>query len=391
MATFEESLPDVIRNAFCTYLDTFEGFIGNLAANPFTPFARIPLTTTRWAQRWVCNREPPEYSNPPFTGGQCPNIEYDVTVDFTLTNTSGFTIAGPNTVRVLGPVNGLVIVQPVTPGGENMQLRVLARPITDPSLEFTVVTAASAGAPWEGPFSIQSIVRVDGLPDNCGNPNPDLPGNPEPSPEIPVDVPYDDADGNPITVPIVLIFAPIRVGFNGTLNVPFRIQIDPEFNVQFNGELNLNDNEVNFNFGNPNYAPSPLPVPDDYRSPEDIPDYPPSVPNSISPLPPLPELPETKEVIRAAIVTVSNNTSVATVIGQDANPDIYAPNLGFISFAISIANGIAWTADIPVKNYRHFVPCPWEGGAVQVRGTPRPGVTWTITPVRAKIEEPITF
>lgn len=391
MVTFFDSLRNQIRGNFCNFFNTLENglnFLDLLGGGPALPYA---IGAARFGQRLLCNREPEGGTNPPFIGGQCPDVEYDVTVDFTLTDSTGFTIAGPNTVRVLGPVAGVVIVQPVTPGGENMQLRVQARPNTDPSIPFTVVTAASAGAPWEGPFSISNIVRVDGLPDECGD-RPPTPTEPSlPSPPILIPVPYDDNDGIPIVIPIVLIYAPIRIDIDGSLVVPFRIQINPDFNVNLNGTLNLGNGNINFNFGSPNYPPSPFPRPDDYDSPDDIPPYPPTVPNSISPTPPVPTLPETKEVIRAVIVTVNTYASDATIIGQDNNPDIYAPNLGFVNFGISSNNAIAWTGDIAVKNFRHFIPCPWEGGAVQVRGTPRPGVTWTLTPVRARVEVPIAF
>jgi len=286
------------------------------------------------------------------------------------------------TVRGLGPVLGFSIQQ--DPG----------------SVQFIFVDF-SDGSDYAGNLNlpdeqfvncaITNVVRVDGLPDTCGDPLPPTPTPPQPSDPIDVDVPWTDEDGNDLDITLPVIFAPIRVDINGELIVPFRVSVDPTFNVNFNGSININTGDVSINFKNINTPPKSSPNQDDYGSPDDIPDYPPEVPNSIIPIPPQPDEPETAQVIRACIVTITDYDSNATVIFQDDNPDIYAPNLGFINFGISINNAIAWTSDIPVKNFRNFIPCPWEGGAIAVRGTPRPGVEWIITPVRLRVEEPVEF
>ena len=90
-------------------------------------------------------------------------------------------------------------------------------------------------------------------------------------------------------------------------------------------------------------------------------------------------------------VTTVTDESRGTVIDQLDTPDIIAPNLGFIQFAIAVSNKIGWTVDIPVKNHRFFCECPWIGGAIDVRGTPRAGVEWIITPVYANEEKSQTF
>lgn len=391
MATFEEALLDGIRSAFCTYLDTFEGFIANLAENPLTPFAKIPLATTRFAQRLVCNREPNPVSNPPFTGGQCA-FNYTVNVSWTRKARIAFVCQNVNEsnsqINVLGPIAGLEVVNTSTPGEKRLQI------IHNNGLSRRDVYTYSgvSGCPAEFvSYAITSVTPSSGGPDTCGDPPNEQPGDPKPSDPIDIDITYIDADGDTFTVPINIVYAPIRVELNGNLTVPFRVQIDPTVDVSFNGTININTGDINIDFGNSNYPPSTLPKPDDYDCPDDIPDYPPTVPNSISPLPPTPPEDDTNTVIRAVIVTVASYNSNGTIIGQDDNPDIYVPNLGFINFAISVDNAIAWTSDIPVKNFRNFIPCEWNAGAVAVRGTPRPGVTWTLTPVRAKVEKPIEF
>lgn len=384
MTTFLDSLNNTIKNAFCAYLDTFEGFQSWFFENDAIPTTPPTLVAARWANRALCNMEPPPFTGPPFQGGQCP-VTYSITTEIYACVTAGCGTQGPYGLgNYLGPITGLRGgFQP----GQGWGVF-----ISHAGVE-SYFNLSSGGPTTYVSFDVQNpiLTRLDGQPDNCGNPTPPIDPTPPPYPRIPRDVPYQDNDGNNFTIPIILVFAPVRVNIDGTLNVPFRIQLDPEFNVEFNGTLNINNGNINFNFGNPNIAPGPFPQPDDFDSPDNTPGYPPTVPNSISPISPTPAEPETKEVIRAVIVTVTANTSASTVIYQDNNPDIYAPDLGFINFAISVDNAVAWTSNIPVKNFRNFIQCDWEGGAIEVRGTPRPGVAWTITPIRAKIEKPIPF
>jgi hypothetical protein len=259
----------------------------------------------------------------------------------------------------------------------------------------TVVTFAgdSTGCPGQfRNFSITAVIPPVGVPDSCGNPVPDFPDAPEPPiPPVDVDFTYQDNDGVDVDFNAPITFAPVNIDLNGNVIIPFRIDIDPLFNIPINGTLNVNTGDIEFNFGNVNYNPSPFPQPDDFDTDDDIPDVPPSVPDDIpNPSPDNPE-PETTTVIRGVIVTVTEYNSDVTIIGQESNPDIYAPNLGFVNFGITVAGSQAWSHDIPVKNFRQIIECPWLGGATSVAGTPRPGVEWTLSPVRSTQEETITF
>lgn len=383
MSSFQESLQNAIRGSFCSYIGTLDGFLTWLFEDDPIPTTPPPLVWARFMRRYFCNQEPPPFTSPPFEGGQCVGVSYfvDILADIRVDGESVRGYPFVFTVRGNGPIGGLY-------------------------LEYVAVNQTSLRIQWGSPqpvigntvsedeyyadYRILDIRREDGQPDNCGNLT-DSPETPTPSPIIFLPVPYEDNNGNNFNIPLNIIFAPVRVDIDGSLNIPFRLQIDPNFELNINGTLNLNTGGINFNFGNPNLPPKGFPKQDDYDSPDDIPDYPPDIPNSISPVPPEPEEDETTEIIRAVIVTVTNYASNATVIDQADNPDIYAPNLGFVQFAISVNNAIAWTSDIPVKNFRNFIVCPWEGGAIKVRGTPRTGVTWTLTPVRLRIEEPIIF
>lgn len=394
MVTFREAVTNSIRNAFCSYLGLYEGFLNSLPSAPPPVddlFPEIPIAVTRFTRRLLCNREPPEESNPPFTGGQCPTL-YAVRVDGVVNRPPPLTPLPFD--FTIGNVLGAITVARVTTRGDDIVFEVLAQPnVPNPDGDYTEVLFANA---VPNGFTVASWFltgpnRQDGLPDDCGNPLPPVPTPPQPSDPIEVPVEWTDEDDNVLSITIPVIFAPVRVDIDGTLNVPFKFDIDPTFNVNFNGTININTGDINFNFGNQNTPPSKYPGQDDYQSPDDVPDYPPDVPNGVAPIPPAPPEDETTSVIRAVIVTVTDYASNATIIDQAENPDIYAPNLGFVQFAISVKNAVAWTSDIPVKNFRNFIPCPWEGGALEVRGTPRPGVTWTLSPVRIAIEEPVVF
>lgn len=88
------------------------------------------------------------------------------------------------------------------------------------------------------------------------------------------------------------------------------------------------------------------------------------------------------------LVTVINPGARGRVgtLFQGDNPDIAVPNYGYVNF-LCRAGGFqgGWTPDQPVKNGRCFIPCPWDGGAYAVEGTPQPGVEWVLTPVYAKV------
>jgi len=395
MATFSESLNATVGNALCTLLRFNDAALSTIIEySPVFPVAnapRLPLGMVRWGIRNFCNYEPPEITDPPFSGGQCA-INYTVNTTFERQTVVAFVCQfNPpefaSNSGILGPIVGLE----VEPGDTGQALVIVHG---GGSLR-TEVTEAADNTGCPGIFrnySITSVVPPIGVPDDCGNPVPDYPdADPPPLAPIDIDFTYQDGDDTDIDFEGTLVFAPVVVNINGEVNIPFRLTIDPTFDIKINGEVNLNTGDINFNFGNNNFNPSPFPQPDDFNTDDDIPDVPPTVPDDIpNPSPNVPE-PDTTTVIRGCIVSVLTYDSDATQIGQDGNPNIYAPNLGFVSFGCDIGGIQAWTTDIPVKNFRQIIECPWIGGATLVRGTPRPGVEWVVSPVRATSEQTITF
>lgn len=379
--SFQDELLNGLRSAWCTVLQNTGNFLDALP-DPIVESGDVPIARlNRWLYRQFCNREPPAAPTPPFSGGQCPTM-YDVTLLKNAVLGNGDPKPGyPDsiTVRGMGPVEGFIITQ-------------------DPGSVQVIFVVFADGNDYAGNLNlpdeefvncaITNIVRLDGLPDNCGDPPPETPP-PEPDyNDIDVDIEYSPDVGADITVPVNFTFAPVRVNIRGEATIPINIDVGG-VNAYVNGEFNLNTGDITFNFGNRNYGNHDKPKPDDYGTDDNLPDNPDDVPDDVTIPLPDDDTNDPVSVIRGVIVTVTETSNVITTIIQNDNPDIYAPNLGYVQFAIPIGRNIAWTSDIPVKNKRNFIPCPWEGGALDVRGTPRPGVTWVLTPVYLEIEKPL--
>lgn len=388
--TFRDELFNSVRGGFCQALQLQRNYYGWVGRNPFFITGRLAQGFMDAAYRLMCNQEPPPPPDPDFTGGQCDNVSYDVTVTYEVRQSGSVLDADTRLLRVNGKVNGLRPVLDNDEPGTSYQIQLLVDPANNGGIDFVNVTAGSGGGPYTSTQGIDSIVRTDGAPDTCGDPPPPIP-EPEPGfnePNVPVV--YSPDFGPDITIPLVFIFAPVRVNLTGNLTVPVRINLGG-INPQFNGDLNLNQGDLNLNFGNPNYNRDGLPNPDGYEAPTDTPDVPDDVPDDVPNPPPISNDDVTTRILRACIVTVTSVSPAISEIYQDDNPNIYAPNLGYVNFAVNVGGTISWTSDIPVKNRRNFISCEWEGGAVSVRGTPRPGVAWTIRPVYALVEDAVEF
>lgn len=385
--TFLEETGNAIRNGLCTIIDTAQDFGLGLSAGTDYRGIGASVDILRFAQRLLCNREPSAGYDPPFIGGQCTgyySVDYSTTYD-TRSIPPPNIITAPATITfVYGPIRGLRIDR----GSTLEQVIIIGSDSTGSTPQdyggFAIATSAG-----EGIISavITGVLRNGGLPDDCGNFPPELPPS-EPGDRTTItNYSYTNNEGDDIDIDATMRFGDLNFTLDGTLQIGGRIEFtnDP-FSPEFNFNLNLSTGSVSITPGNPNYPPSGNPNGDNYGA-DDVPDYPPDVPNSI--LPPSPDVPEdgTVQVIRGVIITVSVANSRATIIEQVGNPNIYAPALGYINFAISIGGAIAWTSDIPVKNLRNFIHCPWEGGAVEVRGTAFNGVSWELSPVYGTLEK----
>lgn len=385
MASFIDAIGNTIRSGVCSYLSTYNNFNDALYGEGGLVGA-IPRATGRTAYRMLCNDEPPEPPPPPFTGGQCPKKYY---VGYSVTYDSD-TASGnqPDTVNsstfVWGPIQGFYMNTP-----NNGNFSVVAKETAFGPQKTIVLYTGGADAGGIISYEIQGIFTADGSPDDCGNPPPVIP--PPDSPSTTTNTSYETNNNVSVTVPINLTYAPVNIDVNGELNIPVRVNIPVDADVNFNANLSFNTGDITFNFGDSNYSPGSKSSPSCYDSPSDTPDVPPDVPVDVpSPDPDDPE-PETIRLLRAAIVTVNVVPDGITEIFQDDNPNVFIPRLGNVQFLIRVGNRLAWTEEIAIKNKRQFVVCPWEGGAIDVRGTPQPNVVWNIAPVYAIQEQAVLF
>lgn len=372
-------------NAEQLWLGVVNQAIDGVTGEPsYQPLPMNGLITA--ANRALCNREPPELVQPPFSGGQCPirygPIEYQWTYESSTEGprTSFDNFRGP--LRFSSPERdeGTNVTRVfITHFGKNTPA-VSPSPITE---QFSSV--ATIDPEETASFTINSIGTLGGLPDDCGDPPIPVPVRRLPTPVTVNNFNYIDNSSNVINLGDVNFqvgFANINV--DGRVYIPVQVQF-PDFNLDV--DLNLNgeiDIDVDIAFGG---GKRPRPQPTD----PEVPDTP-DTPDPIPPLPdvPVPEDPNEERVIIGALVTSTITDPLrASVIGQGDNPDIYIPKLGHINFLVRIRNGgVAWLSDIPVKNTKNLIPVDWPYGAVGVEGTPELGVSFDIQPVYDVRERP---
>lgn len=390
MVDFGQALRDYVRFGYCTSLGNIATF-GEIFGGGGSGIGEFGINAARFLHNQVCNTPPPPLPDPPFSGGQCP-VQYDVTVQ--ITRASG-AIQNPFTVGTVR-VNGAVGSAGFLSGAGNSTLVfVNANPIGgSPPGRYSVGSVATnfGGGEDVNSATITNIVRVDGQPDNCGDPTPVIPPYVPGSNSITNNVNYTDEGGNNITIPVVVAFGYASVDVNGTLNVPFTLNLDVTPTANITGNFNLNTGDVTYNAGNPALPSSSCGgnsndyVPD----PDNLPPESPTSPDQPDP-PPDPDKPQTRKLLVACLVTVSETAPGVTEIIQDGNPNVFAPDLGLVSFRVSAGGFTGWTEDFRVKNQRQFIPCPWKGGAIDVTGTPRLGSVMTITPIYEKVTVGQTF
>lgn len=391
MVDFRTGLIGRIRDAFCTVVFNLQDFGFGLDVGVEYRGTKATVDTLRFAQRLVCNREPSAAYEPPFVGGQC-FTNYLLVVEVDVPRLDGFPsgLSGPYTRSgVPGRIEGLGLrTLPGVPSSV-YQLFIRSRPSSGALVETELLQApVDVYQVPEGTFT--SVTRQDGLPDDCGSQYPTPPPSQPGDRTTNIDFVYTDNSSNNINIDGSVTFGDMVIGSNNDIKIPFRVTIDDILPFTFNGDISLSTGDINLNLGNPNYSPTFKPNPDGYTTDEPPPPLPDVPTDAIPPSSNQPEG-ETRRVIRGAFVTTSMDGSRGSVIDQFDSPDIIAPNLGYISFAIAVSDRVAWSSDIAVKNHRWFCECPFEGGAIAVRGTPRPGVEWTITPVYLQQEKTQLF
>ena len=206
----------------------------------------------------LCGSSPalPAPDAPAVPGGKCACIQYDVTYTGKLPQSSQFT----GTDRVFGPIT----VYSWQSNANNLlkfgYFYFLQDCVT--RTELNVVDNVSAQDIANGSCfaRIDSIVRVDGNPDNCGGQLPNYIPKAPTLPDVNRTAPIVIAPGITVVTPIIIVrptanitLAPrVNINFNPTFNLP-DIGIAIKFDI---AGIEINNN-VNFNIGNPSFPPDP--------------------------------------------------------------------------------------------------------------------------------------
>lgn len=390
MTAYTDGLNEAAYNAFCDV--TRAGVAAGVITAAFTAatgagilggIALAGVSAHLYAS--YCGRPPgvPPTGEPQdWEGGQCEDVLYRVavTIDLYLLPKTANISVGP-VGDVFYPTGPISLIEVYDTGDTDNDIRIRASwkgGSKDGS--FVKGTNNDPENPQWGYQNPQIVVtREDGLPDICGNPPPTPP--PPPGFDAPYPFTYPTPEGDTINAPVTFNFGPAFIGVGAAVFIPVNLRFDLNPTLNISGTINVNTG----NFS-PTFGPPDAPITGD-NGPGDVVTPPGPPPGPLPPgMPPDPVTPPEEDkkplkTIRGVVVTSSINALPATVIFQQENPDIYAPNLGFVAFLIKTTGGFAWTADIPVKNTRQIIQCPWNYGAVDVRGTAQSGVLFSLKPI----------
>jgi hypothetical protein len=413
MGSWADGIRGAARSGFCFVLRQYanagvwlfrnitgSGNVADFLGNSSNPYAQF--------YRWACDVEPPsEFDNSAkYTGGQCP-VVYKVFYTLKQYDENGALLRSDSANgddRLWGEIKRPISAKFATTPGSQIVVSFYGYgsgyfPRASNEGESFTTTAPFNANTRSFEITDLSYVRLDGLPDDCGDPPPVIEPPPGNWNHYDVDITYNDDNGIDITVPVTFVFGFAFINAKAELNIPFTLQLSPNFNFQ--GTLNVNTGDVNVdlfpsiqnNSGDTIYnfpgSSATYNINNNYNIDGDRPDEP---PNANTDDKPSGTTNGNKKIIRGVIVTVYGlNSRKHTLLYQTANPNIYVPNIGFVSFKVNIDGVECWTTDQPVKMLRHLIECPWVGGAIDVKGTPQPGIQFELTPVYSVSESGVSY
>lgn len=395
--SFLASAGEAIRGLTCSVTTGYQTLAKNLPSIADGPLGQSGLADAYKFNALYCNEQPPDT---PYSAGKCP-IKYAVKVPVLV---AGSPEGSQNQTYNFefyrwGPIGTAVLVKDIdgSPDGTSsysIKLRshgdAFSGRLTDSVME-TVASGFGVKEPGTATIVSTSSSKLNaGDSDTCPDAEP-----PDYDPAdftFPITINNTYNNGNTVNIPVTAIVGQFFVDANLNLNMPVKLTISPTFKfapsfpVTFNATMNLGTGDISYDITNNSEDTTIVRNPNYYSPPNTVVPGPnlPNPPGGLPPNTPDDDPAASARIIRAAIVTVSatDGTEAAGTIFQGDNPDVRYPSLGVISFLIESGTGnFAWTTDYPVKNVRCFIPLDWEPGAVAVRGTPKQGVTWTITPV----------
>ena len=206
-------------------------------------------------QLWdnLCPLEPP-YSPPstnsPFNGGQCQGVEYRVEVEFHFYDID---FSPPKYDSRISYSGGYYQISSIkfAPHNGAQNLFVTCAHYNSPTAPGGNIPTFQVDGRFEVTIDKISVFRLDGLPDNCGNPPANNPPPLTPPPIINRDITIDNK-GTPLTIPFSFNpqFSLPGLSINGNLNIfkpEVNLSLSPQFDIKPNFNLDVNP-KVNLQF-----------------------------------------------------------------------------------------------------------------------------------------------
>lgn len=374
MADFVSALANAAKTGLCNYLGDVDKARSWLDSNlGFAPGG----SPAAFARRLGCNRPGPDEPPPQFTGGQCPGVRYRWEMDYesrynppgcAFWDASSTGSLANSNLRIYGPVTGIRLGSPFDSCGLGMHRYVEAdffdefgNPVTS-RLNFSDLRIVS----------IQDLrfIRVDGLPDECGDPPPPPPPPfPETGDTYNISFSYENFEGDvvnvdgsirifapviaPVTVFAPVVYAPIRVDLPDiTLNG--QIVIAPELAFSFSPTVNID-------VGSPEGTPIPVPPGTNPDTEEDD---------------------EDKPIIGAYVYSNFDGPIDATELTGGDGPGLFVPRIGVLHFRVRTKGGLGWLYGGDVRMTAEYFPVPGNTVAVGARVTEGRNVTSSVVLVR---------
>ena len=371
-----EGVKDAVGDAVCFGLGG-AGWVAKLLAGAGLPLDGIQESIDR--QRAIsCGEQPgtgePVGTQPNFTGGQCPGVPYRITGRW----------------RYPGGVGGAFVYRTVawdtTGKVRGIEERFIERInrtdwyfVSDAG-EFPAINDGII-ANSQKPMTLYSVAvdRLDGQPDDCGDPEGDPPEGIEEHDDVLPPVTYPDKDGNPVSLPNlpVKFFKPC-VNLDG-VRIPF--EVDLGF-TKICGKVGIGFDIADFDVS-PNIdidvCPSQkesLDIPqetlENYFELELVGDG--SVDSQLSGDLATAFDPDSNKIMGVFVRGVRDEpaASRATIVAKrdQSEANLLLPRIGQVVFECyadeEAAFQTGFTEPISIKNVQQFIPCPWTFGAVSV-------------------------
>lgn len=342
MGSFEDNLKSAVRSGLCVYasaVDNASSFVSRLG-----PTAPDITAASGFLRRIVCDEPGPDAPPPPFQGGQCPGVPYNVRAVNPQGNTTTLVLAR-------GPFSKLQLES--TSGG-NTALVYSAFDFST-GQPFTDRRQLLSGS-WTNP----TVVRADGQPDDCGDPDPDIPEFPPQGDTINIDFDYTDNSGQttnvqgdftlfaPILIAPLTIVAPITVNLPD-LNFDGQLTLAPEFNIE------LSPRSPSGRGTNITNEPEAEPDPNDPDEPEDCSDR--------------------KLLGLLLVLAVGDNPRPSQIFPLAEVPDLLVPRAAYVWWVVRVGGRSVFLPPVEVKTDAQFVPAPQDIDVVCWRVTTEQGIS----------------